>query len=146
MATTSFHQPSPSQQLAPQPIPESHLDLFEKKVLASLATLMPNGTPQVTPVWVMLRDGYVIANSAKGQQKDRNIRSRRRVALCLIDPDNPFRYIAIRGVVVKITQEGAETDMDQLSAKYTGNPVYQQRLPGEVRVTYLIRPDHITLA
>jgi PPOX class probable F420-dependent enzyme len=127
----------------PQPIPESHLDLFEKPAFGHLATLMPNGTPQVTPVWVMLADGYVVINSAKGEQKDRNIRTRRRVALCISDPANPYRYLAIRGPVVEITEQGADEVIDQLSAKYTGNPHYTRR-PGERRVTYRIRPDQIT--
>jgi len=128
---------------APQPIPNTHRDLFEKPTFAHLATLMPNGTPQVTPVWVELQDGYVIVNSEKGQQKDRNIRTRRRVALSLADPENPYRYVAIRGPVVEITEEGADDVINRLSAKYTGNATYQKR-PGEVRVTYRIRPDHVT--
>ncbi len=127
----------------PQPIPESHRDLFEKGAFGHLATLMPNGTPQVTPVWVLLEDGYIVVNSAKGEQKDRNIRTRRRVALCISDPDNPYRYLAIRGPVVEIAEQGADEVIDRLSTKYTGHP-YQPRRPGEVRVTYRIRPDQIT--
>ncbi|MBI3970571.1 MAG: PPOX class F420-dependent oxidoreductase [Chloroflexi bacterium] len=127
----------------PQPIPESHRDLFDKRAFAHIATLMPNGTPQVTPMWVMLQDGLVVVNSAKGRQKDRNMRGRRRVALSVQDPDNPYRYIGMRGIVVEITEEGADDVINQLSEKYTGNPVYQGRRPGEVRVTYKIRPDHI---
>ena len=124
------------------PIPASHRDLFEKKAFAHLATLMPNGTPQVTPMWVLLEDGLVIFNSAKGRQKDRNMRVRRRVALSIQDPDDPYRYIAIRGPVVQITEEGADEVINRLSAKYTGNPVFRGR-PGEARVTYKVRPDHI---
>ena len=128
---------------AAPPIPASHRDLFEKPAFGHLATLMPNGTPQVTPVWVMLEDGLVLVNSARGRQKDRNMRARRRVALSIADPDNPYRYVAIRGPVVEITEQGADDVIDRLSAKYTGNPVYQNRRPGEVRVTYKIRPDHV---
>lgn len=129
---------------APQPIPESHRDLFEKRAFAHLATLMPNGTPQVTPVWVMLDEhGYIIVNSAKGRQKDRNMRARRRVALCIQDPENPYRHIAIRGAVVEIAEDRNNEVINALSAKYTGNPVYQGLRPGMVRVTYRIRPDHI---
>ena len=128
----------------PPPIPASHRDLFEKKAFAHLATLMPNGTPQVTPVWVTLEDGLVIVNSARGRQKDRNMRARRRVALSIQDPDAPERYIAIRGPVVEITEQGADDVINRLAEKYTGHPVYQDRRPGEVRVTYKIRPDHVT--
>jgi PPOX class probable F420-dependent enzyme len=136
---------APGTERPPQPIPENHRDLFEKRAVACLATLMPNGTPHVTPVWVMLDDqGYVIINLARGRQKDRNIRNRRRVALCILDPENPYRYIAIRGPVVEITEQGADEVINRLSLKYTGNPVYRANRPGEVRVTYRIRPDHIT--
>lgn len=127
----------------PHSIPESHRDIFEKKALGHLATIMPNGSPQVTPVWVLLDDqGYVIVNSAKGRQKDRNMRERRHVAISLADPDNPFRYIAVRGRIVDITEEGANDVINQMSDKYTGKP-YQGFRPGETRVTYKIRPDHV---
>jgi PPOX class probable F420-dependent enzyme len=127
---------------APRPIPESHRDLFERKVLAHLATLMPSGAPQVTPLWVMLDgDGYVIVNSAKHRQKDRNMRARPQVALSLLDPDKPQRYIQVRGRVVDITEEGANDVISALSQKYNGRP-YPFR-EGETRVTYKIRPDHI---
>ena len=132
------------QERAPAPIPESHRDLFEKWAFAHLGTLMPNGTPQVTPMWVMMdAEGYVVMNSARGRQKDRNIRTRRRVALCISDPDDPYRYIAIRGPVVEITEQGADEVIRQLSLKYRGTPNFQKR-PGEVRVTYRVRPDQIT--
>jgi PPOX class probable F420-dependent enzyme len=132
---------------APQQVPESHRDLFEKQAFAHLGTLMPNGTPQVTPVWVMLDEqGFIVMNSAKGEQKDRNIRTRRRVALCISDPENPYRYLAIRGPVVEITEQDAEDTLQRLAAKYTGNARYAPRRPGEVRVTYRIRPDHIAVS
>ena len=129
----------------PQPIPESHQDLFDKRALAHVATTMPNGSPQVTPVWVLLEDGYVVINSARGRQKDRNMEVRPQVAICIVDPENPYRHIAIRGRVVEATEDGAVDVINRLSAKYTGNPVYGGRRPGEVRVTYRIRPDHINV-
>jgi PPOX class probable F420-dependent enzyme len=133
---------TPRRTRKPQPIPESHRDLFERKVLAHLATLMPNGSPQVTPLWVMLdNDGYVVINSARGRQKDRNMRARRSVALSLLDPDKPQRYIAVRGRVVEITEEGANDVISALSQKYNGRP-YPFKAE-ETRVTYKIRPDHI---
>ncbi len=126
----------------PQPIPESHRDLFEKKALAHLATLMPNGSPQVTPLWVMLdAEGYVIVNSARGRQKDRNMRARPQVALSIGDPDNPQRYIQVRGRVVEVTEEGANDVINQLAMKYNGRPYNFQA--GQTRVTYKIRPDHV---
>ena len=143
-AVTGAPLASPPIDRPPQPIPEQYLDLFQKKAFGYLGTLMPNGTPQVTPVWLDLQDGYVVINSVKGQQKDRNIRTRRRVALCVSDPEDPYRYVTIRGPVVEITEQGADEVISRLAAKYTGDPHYQKR-PGEVRVTYRIRPDHISV-
>ena len=142
--TTQSARSHPNQRAkrAPVSIPESHRDLFEKKALAHLATLMPNGSPQVTPLWVMLdADGYVIVNSARGRQKDRNMRARPHVALSIGDPDNPQRYIQVRGRVVEVTEEGANDVINQLAMKYNGRPYNFQ--PNQTRVTYKIRPDHV---
>ncbi len=78
-------------------IPEKYRDLFSKRAFASLATLMPDGRPQVTPVWCDLEGDYVVFNSAKGRQKDRNVRRDPRVAIAIIDPDNPYRHLEVRG-------------------------------------------------
>ena len=88
-------------------IPQNYRDLFNKRAFASLTTLMPDGSPQTTPVWVDFDGNLVIFNSAKGRQKDRNVRCDPRVALAIIDPDNPYRYLEIRGKVVEITEDGA---------------------------------------
>lgn len=128
----------------PAAIPENFRDLFSKRAFASLATLMPNGHPQVTPVWCDLEDGYVIFNSARGRQKDRNVRRDPRVALALMDPDNPYRYLEIRGRVVEITEQGADAHIDKLAKKYMGVEKYPGRQPGEVRVLYKVEPEHFT--
>jgi PPOX class probable F420-dependent enzyme len=125
-------------------IPKEYLDLFEKQTFAHLATLMPDGSPQVTPVWLDFDGKHVRVNSAKGRGKDKNIRRDPRVALSLHDPANPYRYLEVRGRVVEITEEGADEHIDKLSHKYLGKPVYPFRRPGEVRVTYLIEPHKIT--
>ncbi len=91
-----------------QPIPESHRDILEKKSLAHLATLMPDGSPQVTPVWCDFDGVHVRVNSARGRRKDRNMRRDPRVSLSLCDPDNPYRYLEIRGQVVEIDPIGAD--------------------------------------
>jgi len=78
-------------------IPEKYRDLFSKRAFASLGTIMPDGRPQVTPVWCDVEGDLVIFNSAKGRQKDRNVRRDPRVALAIVDPDNPYRYLEIRG-------------------------------------------------
>jgi PPOX class probable F420-dependent enzyme len=126
-------------------IPEKYRDLFSKRAFASLATLMPDGRPQVTPVWCDLECDHVIFNSAKGRQKDRNVRRDPRVALAIIDPDNPYRYLEIRGKVVEITEEGADAHIDKMAKKYLGVDKYPYRQAGEVRVVYKIQPEHTTM-
>ena len=124
-------------------IPKAYLDLFEKKALAHLATLMADGSPQMTPVWVDYDGKHVRVNSAKDRVKDKNMRRDPRVALSLHDPDNPYRYLEVRGRVVKITEEGADAHIDELSHKYLGK-AYPNRRHDEARVTYLIEPHKIT--
>ena len=125
-------------------IPERYLDLFGKKAFANLATLMPDGSPQVTPVWVDFDGARIIVNSARGRQKDRNIKRNPAVALALSDPGNPYRYLEVRGQVVEITEEGASEHIDKMAKKYLGVDKYPNRAPGEVRVLYRIEPLHVT--
>ena len=125
-------------------IPSSHADLFQKKSFASLATLMPDGKPQVTPVWVEYDGHHVIINTAEGRQKDKNLQRDKRVALSLMDPDNPYRYIEVRGKVVERTLNGADANIDALAKKYLGKDKYPFRQPNEVRVIYKIEPQHAT--
>lgn len=125
-------------------IPEKYLDLFEKKSFAHLATLMPDGQPQVTPVWCDYDGEHVIVNSARGRQKDRNMKRDARVSLEISDPDNPYRYLEVRGQVVEITEAGADEHINRMAKKYMGVDEYPYRQPGEVRVLYKIRPEHIT--
>jgi PPOX class probable F420-dependent enzyme len=128
-----------------QVIPEKYRDLFQKRAFASLGTLMPDGRPQVTPVWCDFDGEHVIFNSAKGRQKDRNVRRDPRVSLAIIDPENPYRYLEIRGRVVEITEDGAAESIDKLAKKYLGVDKYPYGQPGEVRVLYKIKPEHATV-
>lgn len=123
-------------------IPESYRDLFEKPAFGSLATLMPDGSPQVTPIWVDREGEMVVFNSAKGRVKDRNVRRDPRVAITIQDPDNPYRYLEVRGRVVEITEQGADAHIDKLAKKYLGKDTYPFRQPGEVRVIYKVRVEH----
>ncbi len=125
-------------------IPNKYLDLFNKKAFANLATLMPDGQPQVTPVWCDFDGEHVLINTAKGRQKDRNLRREPRVSLAIQDPDNPYRYLEVRGRVVEITEEGADAHIDRMAKKYMGLDKYPHRAPGEVRVLYKIKPEHTT--
>ncbi len=125
-------------------LPKQFLDLFDKKGFAHLATIMPDGRPQVTPVWCDRVNDLVRVNSARGRQKDKNMRRDPRVALSIQDPDNPYRYLEVRGHVVKITEEGADAHIDSLAKKYMGVDSYPYRTPSEVRVIYSIQPEHTT--
>ena len=118
--------------------PDKYLDLFDKKAFGSFTTLMPDGSPQTTPVWVDHRDGEVWINSAKGRQKDKNVRRDPRVAVAIIDPDNPYRYVEVRGQVTAITEDGADAHIDAMAKKYLGQDKYPYRQPGEERVIYKI--------
>lgn len=122
-------------------IPEPFKDLFTKKAFAHLATLMPDGSPQVTPVWFDSDGSCIRINTAKGRVKDKNMRRDRRVALSIQDPDNPYRYLAVQGNVVEITEAGADDHIDALAKKYLDKDKYPFRQPGEVRVIYKIQPE-----
>jgi PPOX class probable F420-dependent enzyme len=122
---------------------EKYSDLFNKKAFANLGTLMSDGSPQVTPVWFDYDGHHIRVNSALGRVKDRNIRRDPRVSLAIQDPDNPYRYIQIRGKVVDITQKGADDHIDSLALKYLGQPTYPYRQSGEVRVLYKIEPEKV---
>ncbi len=122
-------------------IPDKYLDLLErKKAFAALATTMPDGSPQVTPVWFDYRDGIVRVNTAKGRVKARNLQQGAAVALAVIDPENPYRYIQIRGRVRRVSEEGANAHIDSLSKKYLGKDKYPNAAPGEVRLMCEIEP------
>ncbi|MDA2933596.1 PPOX class F420-dependent oxidoreductase [Acidobacteria bacterium AH-259-D05] len=125
-------------------IPEKYLDLFNKRAFANLATLMPDGRPQVKPVWCDFDGKYVLINSARGRQKDRNMRRDSRVSLSIMDPDNPYRYLEVRGEVVEITEANAREHIDKMAKKYLGKDKYPFAQAGEVRVLYKIQPQHTT--
>jgi PPOX class probable F420-dependent enzyme len=104
---------------------------------------MKDGTPQVTPIWFNTDGEYILINSAAGRLKDKNMRARPDIALCITDPSNSYRYIQIQGRVVEITTEGADAHIDALAFKYRGVEKYPNRKPGEQRVTYKIQPVKI---
>ena len=122
-------------------IPDQYLDLFQKKAFANLATLMPDGSPQVTPVWVDFDGTHVLINSARGRQKDKNMQKNGLVAMSILDPENPYRYLEIRGKVADITEEGADAHIDKMAKKYMGKDTYPYRRPNEVRVLFKILPS-----
>ena len=125
-------------------IPPEYVDLLKQKTaFAHLATIMPDGTPQVTPVWFDYTNGKIRVNSAKGRVKTRNMKEGAPVALSILDPDNPYRYIQIRGRVSHVTEEGASAHIDSLAKKYLGKDKYPWAQPGDVRVTFEIEPGAV---
>jgi PPOX class probable F420-dependent enzyme len=132
--------------MANKTIPANCMDLMtEKKAFANLGTLMPDGTPQVTPVWFDYANGHIRINTARGRVKDRNMKQNNAVALSILDPDNPYRHIAVRGRVVTSTEQGADSHIDLLAKKYLGKDKYPFARPGEVRVIYEIEPTSVTV-
>ncbi len=126
-------------------IPDSFKDLLqdEARAWAYLATLMPDGTPQVTPLWFDSDGTYIYVNSTTDRVKDHNIRANPHVAMTIQDPTDFYRYIGIRGRVVEITEQGALQHIDQLSMKYHGT--HWQPTEGQIRVKYTIEPDSVSV-
>jgi PPOX class probable F420-dependent enzyme len=128
----------------PAAIPDSFKDLFQKPAFANLATIMPDGTPQVTPVWCDFDGKDILINTAAGRQKDKNVRRDPHVSLAISDPQNPYRYLEVRGKVVDITQNGASAHIDKMAKKYLGKDKYPFAQPGEVRLILKIEPEHFS--
>lgn len=126
-------------------IPSSHADLLrpETKAFSALAIVNSHGEPVVTPMWFDYDGQHIIFNTARGRVKDRLLAKKPYVALVVTDPQNPYRYIQIRGPVVSEQESGGYDQICALNQKYHGNPNYPKR-PGEVRVTYTVLPEHIT--
>jgi len=118
--------------------------LFAEPNFAHIATLMPDGSPQVTPVWVELEGERIIVNTAEGRVKPRNVRRDPRVAISVTDQANPYSAAFVRGRVVEVTHDGAEEHIDRMAQKYLGRSVYPYRQPGERRVIFKIEPEHVS--
>jgi PPOX class probable F420-dependent enzyme len=118
-------------------------DILEKKGFAHLATVGNDGRPRVTPVWVDFDGTHVRINTARGRVKDRNLATNPQVALSVLDPDNPYRYVQIRGRVAEMTEQGADAHIDSLAKKYLGQDKYPYRKPNEKRVLVKITPEHV---
>lgn len=124
------------------PFPEKFLDLFkpETKAFLFLATVNKKGEPQVTPVWFDTDGEYILINTNEGRLKDRNMKSQPNVAMVIQDPNDPYRYLGIRGKVVSLTREGADEHINMLSMRYYGKPwAYRE---GQKRIIFKIQPTH----
>jgi PPOX class probable F420-dependent enzyme len=124
-------------------IPEKYQDIVQKRTFAMFATIMPDGQPQITPVWVDAENGRILINTAKGRQKHKNVQRDPRVAVTLIDPDNPYRYVEVRGRVTEMTENGADSHIDKMAKKYLGKDKYPFAQPGERRILLKIEPEHV---
>jgi PPOX class probable F420-dependent enzyme len=119
-------------------------EILDKRTIVHVATLMPDGSPQVTPVWVSVEGDEIVINTAEGRVKPGNLRRDPRVALSATDPDDPYRPLIVRGRVREITTEGADEHIDALSRKYLDQDPYPYRQPGDVRVKVHIVPERVT--
>lgn len=124
-------------------IPAKYSDLMTKKAFANVATVMADGSPQVTPVWFDYTNGKIRVNTAKGRVKSRTLTQGAKVAVAIMDPDNAYRYIQVRGTVAHVTEDGADAHIDSLAQKYLGKQTYPFRQPGETRITIEITPQSI---
>src|SRR2546428_3293908 len=118
--------------------------LFQEPNFAHLATIMPDGSPQVTPVWVDIEGDRIRVNTAEGRTKPRNVRGDPRVAISVTNSQNPYAHATVRGRVVDVTHEGADAHIDSLAKKYLDQDTYPFRQPGEQRVIFVIEPEHVT--
>lgn len=121
-------------------VPEEFRDLFERETFAHLTTLMPDGSPHAVPVWIDADGDDLLVNTVRGTRKERNARRDDRVALSMIDPDDPHRLLSVRGSVVEITDEGARAHIDALARRYLDEETYDDERP---RVVLRIRPEHV---
>ncbi|HWP32183.1 MAG TPA: PPOX class F420-dependent oxidoreductase [Solirubrobacterales bacterium] len=124
------------------PVEAGHL--LEEKAFAHVATLMEDGSPQVSPVWIDREDDLVVFNTAAGRLKDQNLRRDPRVAISITDPENPYENLLIRGRVLEITERDADEHIDHLAKRYLDANEYPFRQPGEVRLKVRIRPERVS--
>jgi PPOX class probable F420-dependent enzyme len=124
-------------------IPQSYRDLFDKKSFAHIATIGNDGTPQVTPVWIDYDGTHIRFNTARGRVKTKNLERNPTIAMSVQDPENPYRYLQVKGRVTEMTEKGADEHIDALAKKYLGQDRYPHRRPDEVRVTVKVAPEKI---
>lgn len=125
-------------------IPDAATHLLEGKHFAHVATLMEDGSPQVTPVWIGREGDLVTFNTVKGRLKEKNLKRDPRVAISIVDADNPYVPLVIQGEAVEITEEGADDDINAFAKRYLDEDVYPFRQPGEERIIVRVKPDKAT--
>lgn len=124
-------------------IPESHLDLLDRPILVTLATVNPDGQPQVTPVWADVENGLIRVNTAAGRRKYKNLVDRPQATVLVIDPDDPYRFLEVRGRVAHHTDKTGVEVIDKLAKDYTGADRYPGHNDHDTRVTFYIEPTRV---
>ncbi len=126
-------------------IPENYQDMLSKVAFWHVATVGPSGNPQSTPVWAGGdADGNIRFSLTRGRQKFRNLEANPSVALSATDPENPYRYLEIRGEVTRVEDDGDHSFINSMAKKYMGVDEYPFHLPGDERVVMVVRPEHTT--
>ncbi len=105
-------------------IPKTHKDLLEKPIIVTLATITPSGQPHTTVIWRFYDGTHILFVTSRGLQKEKNLQVNPHLSLMAIDPQTPYRYLEIRGIVEEITEEGALEQLDEMTQFYTGKPTY----------------------
>lgn len=123
-------------------IPEHFKDLLERPIIVALATIMPDGQAQVHPVWADLVDGKVRINTVTGRQKHRNLEHRKHATVMIVDPDDPLRWMEIRGELAGTSTEDGDEVIDKLAIDYTGK-TYTGHNDVDTRITCLIAPTRV---
>ena len=122
-------------------IPQTHSDLLESKALAHVATIGPKGEPQNNPVWFGWDGKHILFSQTKNRQKFQNVQREPRVSLSIVDPENPYRYIEIRGKVARIEEDPNNAFINSMARKYMGQDVYPWHNPGDERVVVVVEPQ-----
>ncbi len=118
-------------------------EFLRKPNFGHLATLEPDGSPQVTPVWIDVDDEHILINTAKGRKKVRNVERDPRVSVEVVEQENPYSMLSVQGKVVEITTEGADAHIDAMAKKYLGQDSYPFRTEGEERIILHIQPEKV---
>jgi PPOX class probable F420-dependent enzyme len=129
----------------PEKLSQAAKKLLEEPFICHFVTLNPDGSPQVTPVWVDHDGDQILVNTAEGRKKPRNLQREKRVALEVVDPNDAYRVLSLTGHVVGMEHEGADAHIDKLAKKYLGADSYPFRNPQEQRVVLRIEPDRIRM-
>lgn len=125
-------------------IPEEAVHLLEGRHLAHVGTVNTDGSPQVTPVWVDHDGETILINTATGRVKEKNLKRDPRISISIVDAENPYQPLTIRGTAIEMTQDGADAHIDALSCRYIDEDPYPYRRPGEERVLVRIRPERVS--